>query len=64
MPEAEPDVNPRQKAVLGLLFLVTAAVILFPPWVEVLRDDQQERHVVFLGRARNSWNLALEDGPA
>jgi hypothetical protein len=47
-----------------LLFLVMAAVILFPPWVEVLRDDQQERHVVFLGRARNSWNLALEDGPA
>ena len=50
MPDAEADVNRRQKAVLGLLFLVMAAVILFPPWVEVLRDDPQERHVVFLGR--------------
>lgn len=43
--------NRKQKVVFWIFAIVMAAVILFPPWLEILRDDLQERHVVLLGRA-------------
>ena len=44
-------VNKKQQVALGLFLVVAAWVVLYPPWVYLLRDRPGERHEVYLGRA-------------
>ena len=43
--------NRKQKVAVGIGVVWFLALVLFPPWIEVLRDDPQELHLIFLGPA-------------